>query len=130
MVYLYDFIKIVSRPLLHTLKLHTMPAQILTSDDLREFKVELFDELRSLIQEQVHPTRKEWIKADEVRKLLSISPSTLQTLRVNGTLPFTRMDKTLYFKTADIEAILEKGMHHVKNKTTYHEFRRSYGSIL
>ena len=106
--YIADFIKIVSRPLLHTLKLHTMPAQILTSDDLREFKVELFNELRSLFGQQQQSQEKPWLKSAEVRKLLNISPGTLHHLRLNGTLPFTKMGGTLYFNASAIEEILSK----------------------
>ena len=66
-----------------------MPAEIVTTDDLREFKVELFREFKKMLQEQHgHPARK-WLKSYEIRKLLGISPGTLQNLRVNGTLPFT-----------------------------------------
>jgi hypothetical protein len=68
-----------------------MPAQIITSDDLREFKIELLDEIRVIIKDQKSNYTKQWLKSAEVRKLLNISPGTLQTLRINGTLPFTKI---------------------------------------
>jgi hypothetical protein len=48
-----------------------------------------------------------------VRKLLNISTGTLQNLRINGTLPYTRMGSILYYKQADIDKILNE------NLTTY-----------
>jgi hypothetical protein len=33
---------------------------------------------------------KKWLKAHEVRRLLKISPGTLQTLKANGTIPYTK----------------------------------------
>lgn len=83
-----------------------MPAQIITTDDLREFKVELLDEIRILITEQKTSVTKKWMKSVEVRKLLNISPGTLQTLRLNGTLPYTKIGGTNYYNVSDIEFLL------------------------
>jgi len=84
-----------------------MPAEIVTTDDLWEFKVELFREFKKMLQEQHgHPARK-WLKSYEIRKLLGISPGTLQNLRVNGTLPFTRIGGVLFYDYEDIRKMLE-----------------------
>ena len=91
-----------------------MPAQIITTDDLREFKVELLDEIRSLISEQKTPSVKKWMKSVEVRKLLNISPGTLQTLRINGTLPYTKIGGTNYYNASDIDVLLSQNL---KKKT-------------
>jgi len=87
-----------------------MPAQIITTDDLREFKVELLDEIRVLISEQKNPTAKKWMKSVEVRKLLNISPGTLQTLRINGTLPYTKIGGTNYYNASDIDTLLSQNL--------------------
>ena len=91
-----------------------MPAQIITSDDLREFKLELLDEIRVIIREQKSNTTKQWLKSVEVRKLLNISPGTLQTLRINGTLPFTKIGGTNYYNASDIDTLLSQNL---KKKT-------------
>ena len=85
-----------------------MPTQIITTDDLREFKIELLDEIRSIVSEQKSATTKKWLKSIEVRKLLNISPGTLQTLRINGTLPYTKIGGTNYYNLTDIEKLLSK----------------------
>ena len=87
-----------------------MPAQIITSDDLREFKLELLDEIRVIIKEQKSNTSKQWLKSAEVRKLLNISPGTLQTLRINGTLPFTKIGGTNYYNVSDIDELLSENL--------------------
>jgi hypothetical protein len=87
-----------------------MPAQIITSDDLREFKIELLDEIRVIIREQRSNTTKQWLKSVEVRRLLNISPGTLQTLRINGTLPFTKIGGTNYYNATDIETLLSQNL--------------------
>ena len=47
-----------------------------------------------------------WIDGQEVMIKLRISPRTLQTLRSNGTIPFTRIGHKLYYLKQDIERIL------------------------
>jgi hypothetical protein len=91
-----------------------MPAQIITSDDLREFKLELLDEIRDIIREQKSNTTKQWLKSVEVRRLLNISPGTLQNLRINGTLPFTKIGGTNYYNASDIDTLLSQNL---KKKT-------------
>jgi len=84
-----------------------MPAEIVTSDDLREFKVELFRELKRMLLEHHGQPAKKWLKSYEIRKLLGISPGTLQNLRVNGTLPFTKIGGVLFYDYEDIRKMLE-----------------------
>lgn len=85
-----------------------MPAQIITTDDLRDFKVELLDEIRTLISEQKTPATKKWLKSAEVRRLLNISPGTLQTLRLNGSLPYTKIGGIHFYNSSDIEVLLSE----------------------
>ena len=84
-----------------------MPSEILTTDHLREFKIELLLELKKLLDERHGQSAKKWLKSYEVRKMLDISPGTLQNMRINGTIPFTRMGKILFYDAIDIQKILE-----------------------
>jgi hypothetical protein len=84
-----------------------MPAEIVTTDDLREFKVELFRELKRMLQEHHGQPAKKWLRSYEIRKLLGISPGTLQNLRVNGTLPFTKIGGVLFYDYEDVRKMLE-----------------------
>ncbi len=83
-----------------------MPTQIVTTDDLRELKIELLEDFKRLLKENSGTPSKKWLKSPDVRKLLNISPGTLQNLRVNGTLPFTRMGGALYYDYEDIQKVL------------------------
>jgi len=65
-------------------------------------------EIKQLIQPKQEQS-KQWLKSVEVRKLLKISPGTLQNLRINGTLRFTRIGSLLYYKQEDINKLLEGG---------------------
>ena len=84
-----------------------MPAQVLTTDDLREFKTDLIEEIKKLLRQNGIQPVKKWLKSPEVRKLLNISPGTLQNLRVNGTLPYTKIGGVIYYDSDDIQKMLQ-----------------------
>ena len=81
--------------------------QLITIGDLNHFKSELLADLQRLIQSPAQIQQKQWLKSIEVRKLLGISPGTLQTLRINGTLPFSKIGGLVYYKYNDIYRLLE-----------------------
>lgn len=91
-----------------------MAATIITTDDLREFKMELLDGIKQLLNHQSGQVTKKWLKSPEVRELLSISPGTLQNLRINGTLPYTKVGGVLYYDYRDIVKVLEDNRIHNK----------------
>lgn len=84
-----------------------MPTEIVTTDDLREFKIELLTEFKKMLNEQCGQPSKKWLKSYEVKKLLGISPGTLQNLRVNGTLPFTKIGGQMFYDYENIRKMLE-----------------------
>lgn len=85
-----------------------MGATIITTEDLMEFKVELLEDIKELLENQTGQSTKKWLKSNEVRDLLGISPGTLQNLRINGTLPFTKIGGILYYDHREIMEVLER----------------------
>jgi hypothetical protein len=81
--------------------------QILTLDDLTDFKRQLLFEIKTLLKEYGGQPSKKWLKSRDVRKLLDISPGTLQTLRMKGILPFKRIGGLIYHDSEDIQKMLE-----------------------
>ena len=86
-----------------------MKVELITRDDLDNFKKELLDELR---KHSPHPRKqgqeqRAWLKSFEVRRLLGISAGTLQNLRVNGTLPYRKIGGLMYYRYDDIRKLME-----------------------
>jgi hypothetical protein len=81
--------------------------QIITREDLIEFRSLLLKDLNEIIQSKTQQT-KQWLKSNEVRKLLNISPGTLQNLRINGTLSYTKIGGIMYYDNSDIDKLLNK----------------------
>lgn len=83
-----------------------MSLEILTKADLEKFKSELLSNIKELLNADGTPQKK-WLKSSEVRKILKISPGTLQNLRINGHLPYTKIGGTMFYAYEDILAMLE-----------------------
>jgi hypothetical protein len=84
-----------------------MAVEILTKEDLNDFRTLLLNDIREILQGKTEQT-KQWLKSKEVRKLLNISPGTLQTLRINKTLSYTKIGGIIYYAYKDIEKLLDE----------------------
>ncbi|MCU7549328.1 helix-turn-helix domain-containing protein [Chitinophagaceae bacterium LB-8] len=84
-----------------------MAVEILTRHDLMLFKEDLISELKQIFSKE-QAAQKKWLKSDEVRRLLKVSPGTLQTLRINGTLQYTKIGGIIYYDYDHIQSLLNK----------------------
>jgi hypothetical protein len=48
-----------------------------------------------------------WLRSKDVRGMLGISDSTLQTMRINGTIPAYRLGPSWFYRYDEIIAALE-----------------------
>lgn len=83
--------------------------------------MEMIQELLSLVSEikeikaglmlirqtLVERFKESWIDGQDVLMALNISQRTLQSLRDNGTLRFSRINGKFYYKISDLEMLLE-----------------------
>ncbi|OBX25785.1 helix-turn-helix protein [Gelidibacter algens] len=83
-----------------------MPTSIITTDDLRDFKMELLEDIKNLLTKQSKGNLKRYLKSTEVMDLLQVSPGTLQNLRINGILPYTKVGGIIYYDAEEIQEIL------------------------
>ena len=84
-----------------------MTLDVITKADLEKFKEELFEKMELLFRAQFNPNNKRWMKSAEVMQLMKISPGTLQTLRVKGEIPYTKLGGSIYYDALKITEILE-----------------------
>lgn len=83
-----------------------MPVEIITKQDLLQAHRQLLEDLVRLIGKQQAEAPKKVLKSAEVRRMLQVSPSTLQKLRVEGTLPSVKVGGTHYYRQEDISRLL------------------------
>lgn len=91
-----------------------MPTSIITTDDLREFKIELLNDIKKLLAKQASGKIKKYLKSSEVMDILQVSPGTLQNLRVNGTLPYTKVGGIIYYDVEEIQSVMTANRVHHK----------------
>ena len=81
-----------------------MPTSIITTDDLRDFKMELLDDIKKLL---IQTSR--WKDSKNTSNLLrlwtcfKLVREHLQNLRINGTLPYTKVGGIIYYDTEEIQ---------------------------
>lgn len=77
-----------------------MKIEFITKQDLQEFKIEIAKSIASL-NKDMRP--KKWLRSKEVREMLNISPGTLQNMRIQGHIPFSKLGGTLFYDANEID---------------------------
>jgi hypothetical protein len=96
--------------------------QLVTLGDLQEFKDDLLLSIKNILNSNSSQPAKKWLKSYEVKKLLGISKGTLQTLRDNGTLAYTRIGRPFYYDADDIQKLLIERKQ--KFQSEHHPYRK------
>jgi DNA-directed RNA polymerase subunit F len=83
--------------------------EVVTKEDLRQFGVLMMNNFREAIQD-IKAIRKdgiqlEWLKSKGVRKILDMSPGSLQNLRITGKIRFKKVLGSYYYNKSDIEKL-------------------------
>ena len=83
-----------------------MNVELITREDLQAFRLELLNDLKGLvIPKQID--KNDWLRSSEIRKILKISPGTLQNMRVNGKLTSTKIGGIFFYHRGNLEKLLE-----------------------
>jgi len=77
------------------------------SQDIKDLKARI----ELLRQSRAEVLKDTWIDNQDVLQTLHISKRTLQTLRTNGTLPYSKVKGKFYYKVADIEQLLQENYY-------------------
>lgn len=85
-----------------------MNLDVLTKEDLQQFRTQLINDLKQLFDLSARNQEKAWLRGAEVRKLLQISQNTLQNLRVTGKLHPSKVGGILYYSSEEINRLLRQ----------------------
>jgi len=86
--------------------------QLLTVGDLETFKNDLIEKIKILLKETTAGPAKKWLKSTEVKKLLGISTGTLQNLRMNGSLSYSKVGGIIFYDYNEIAKLLKDNEQH------------------
>jgi predicted DNA-binding transcriptional regulator AlpA len=91
-----------------------MAANIVTTEDLEQFKTVLLEEIKMMLQNLPIKKSEHYLRSAEVIDRLKVSPSKLYAWRQNGTLPFSKVEGIIYYKESDIDKLMEDGLQSQK----------------
>ncbi len=83
-----------------------MKNELITKNDLIEFRQQLIQDFRQIVEAIPIQEPQRWLKSSEVKELLNVSAGTLQNLRINGTLTYSKIGGTIFYDSVTIENIL------------------------
>ena len=91
-----------------------------TKEDLRQFGMLLIGTIRKMLQagseSEKDAVQPEWLKSRVVRKLLDISPGSLQNLRITGKIRFKKVLGSYYYNRADLMQLFNEQTGHDATK--------------
>ena len=86
----------------------------ITREDLRQLRLNLIDDLERIIAARIPvaiPEEKEsidWLRSKDIRKIMNISPATLQNLRITGKIRYTKIMGSYYYNKSDLMLLFNK----------------------
>jgi hypothetical protein len=81
-----------------------MNIEVITREEFNSFKQEVLEALKPVSNNQ----EKKFLRSSEMRKMFNISAGTLQNMRINGTLPYSKVGTTILYDYDVVLAILNK----------------------
>lgn len=78
---------------------------IITQQDLQVFREQLISDFDLLLERKSNSASSsqfEWIRSKAIRKIMDISPATLQNLRVSGKIRFKKVMGSYYYNKHDL----------------------------
>ena len=87
-----------------------MSVEIVTREDLEQFRVRFLSDLKEVISESKTIEPKSWLKGNEVCRFLKIGASKLQGLRITGKLRSSKIGGIHYYKFEDIEKMIQDAL--------------------
>jgi len=82
-----------------------MRMEIVTVDDLENFRTKLLKDLENLLQANRPP--KKWLKTHEVTEMLGMSDVTLQMLRNKGIIPYRKLGGICYYHADELDEAIK-----------------------
>jgi|TARA_R110002153_G_scaffold273765_3_gene445558 phenylacetate-coenzyme A ligase PaaK-like adenylate-forming protein len=87
--------------------------EIVTKEDLKEFKEELLQEFKIVVGDVSQNLQ--WLRSHEVADKLGICMGTLKNLRDSRQIPFTKVGGILLYSMNDINNMLLANMIHIED---------------
>jgi len=84
--------------------------EFVTKEDLRHFRMLLINDIGKLLEEKTGEGKApqedmEWLRSKAIRRIMDISPGTLQNLRITGKIRFKKVMGSYYYNRSDVSKL-------------------------
>jgi hypothetical protein len=84
-----------------------MSILVINAEDLERQLQKVVDEVKSAVTNN-DSSNVRWIRSKQVKELLGISDSKLQTMRINRSITYSQIDGTYFYDKESILSLLEQ----------------------
>jgi len=84
-----------------------MSILVITAEDLERQLQKVVDEVKSAVT-ITDSDNVRWIRSKQVKELLGVSDSKLQTMRINRSITYSQIDGTYFYDKESILSLLEQ----------------------
>jgi hypothetical protein len=84
-----------------------MSILVITAEDLERQHQKVVDEVKFAVS-NIDSSNVRWIRSKQVKELLGISDSKLQTMRINRSITYSQIDGTYFYDKESILSLLEQ----------------------
>ncbi len=74
----------------------------ITKHDLDSFRIKLLSEIEQLLEAKDNCLEFDWLRSKAIRKLMDISPATLQNLRITEKIRYKKILGSYYYNKSDL----------------------------
>ncbi|MCL1666569.1 helix-turn-helix domain-containing protein [Elizabethkingia ursingii] len=83
--------------------------EILSKQDLEIFRIRILADIERLLVGNLNQSKDEfdWLRSKAIRKMMDISPATLQNLRITGKIRHKKILGSYYYNKTDLQKLFE-----------------------
>ncbi|REC59497.1 DNA-binding protein [Chryseobacterium pennae] len=83
--------------------------EMVSKQDLEIFRIRMMSDIQQLLDASQRPMKEEfdWLRSKAIRKMMDISPATLQNLRITGKIRHKRVMGSYYYNRTDVQKLFE-----------------------
>ncbi|MFP3832080.1 helix-turn-helix domain-containing protein [Chryseobacterium sp. SIMBA_028] len=84
----------------------------ITKDHLRQLRLEIVCDLQKILNKKGIDKQEfdiDWLRSKAIRRIMNISPASLQNLRITGKIRFRKVMGSYYYSRTDLLKLFEDG---------------------
>jgi len=84
----------------------------ITRDHLRQLRLEIVSDIQKILNMKGTDRQEfdiDWLRSKAIRRIMNISPATLQNLRITGKIRFRKVMGSYYYSRTDLLKLFENG---------------------